>query len=252
MPLFKMQDLCKSFGGLLVSNNLSFEAGKGEITTLIGPNGAGKTTVFNIISGILAPDSGNIYFDGKSLINLPPYKRCEMGIGRTFQITQIFDEYSVLVNVMMGFHCKTRAGFFSTGLRTPRCKCEEKEVEAKSFEILEFLNLSDKAYELAKNLTFGEQRLVELGRTMASKPKLVLLDEPVSGFNRSEANRFGELLKRMIKEGFSILLISHDMGMVMDISDKIVVINYGIKISEGTPSVVRNDESVINSYLGRA
>lgn len=252
MSLLQIQRLNKNFGGLVVTQDLSFEVEKGGITTLIGPNGAGKTTVFNMISGIISPDSGSMYFDERNLINLPPYKVCGLGIARTFQITQIFDEMNVLENVMMGFHRVTKSEMFCTGFRLPVCTFEEKEVRRKGLEVLEFLNLAGKSYELVKNLSFGEQRLVEIGRSLASNPRLILMDEPASGFNRSETRRFAELLKRIVEKEVTIFLISHDMGLVMDISDKIIVIHFGSKISEGPPSEVRNDEKVINSYLGKA
>lgn len=252
MSLLEIQKLNKSFGGLKVTDDISLEVNKGEITALIGPNGAGKSTIFNMINGIISPDSGSICFDKRSLINLPPYKICELGISRTFQITQVFGEATVLDNVMVGFHRITRSELFYTGLRLPRCKFEEKEMERKGLEILRFLNFEGKTYELTKNLPFGEQRLVEVGRSLASNPRLILMDEPVSGFNRSEAKRFSELLKKISKEGITIFLISHDMGVVMDVSDKIIVIYQGSKISEGSPSQVRNDEKVIDSYLGKA
>lgn len=241
----------KSFGGLIALNNVSFSVDGGSISALIGPNGAGKTTLLNIISGIFPPDIGKISFSGTTISNLPATKIARAGISRTFQQVELFGDMTVLENVMVGRYSRTRSGFISSGLRLPFVRKEEKETKEKSIGILDYIGLNGRENELASNLPLGEQRILEIGRALATEPCLLLLDEPAAGLNIRETRSLGEMIVRLRNEkNLTILLVEHDMDLVMRISDQIAVLNFGEVIAHGTPLEVQKNQAVIAAYLG--
>jgi branched-chain amino acid transport system ATP-binding protein len=249
-PFLKICNINKSFGKLTALNGVSTQLERGEITSLIGPNGAGKTTLFNIINGVLRPDKGDVFFENVNLCKLKTHKIIKCGLARTFQIIQLLNGISVLENIMIGLHVHNKSDFLSIGMRLKRAKIEEESNKEKAFEVLKFLNLENKAHHLATQLPLGHQRLVEIGRALVSNPRLILLDEPASGFNTYEKNKLADILLRIINKGVSIFMVEHDMSFVMDISNKIVVINFGEKIAEGRPADIKRDDLTIKAYLG--
>lgn len=249
--LLQVKSVSKSFGGLVALENISLDATEGIIKAIIGPNGAGKTTLLNIISGIYPPDSGEIFFKGIPLHNLPPSEISKIGISRTFQHVELFGNMTVLENIMVGRHVRTREGLISCGLRLPQAKAEEKKILIESEEILEYIGLHDKKKEKASSLPIGEERILEIGRALATEPTLLLLDEPASGLNEVETTELSEFIKKLRdQKGITIILVEHDMRLVMDISDSIVVLDFGKKIAEGTPQDITNNQLVIDAYLG--
>jgi branched-chain amino acid transport system ATP-binding protein len=249
--LLNIKGIWKSFGGLMALRHINFDVKEGDIKALIGPNGAGKTTLLNIISGIYQPDKGEVFFLGKNISNLPSTKIARKGISRTFQHVELFGNMTVLENIMVGRYVKTKAGFFSSGLKMPYVMKEEKEIQRKSEEILEYINLRQRKDELASNLPIGEQRILEIGRALATEPRLLLLDEPAAGLNIRETRNLGEIIKKIREElKITIVLVEHDMDLVMRISDWITVLNFGEIIAEGTPLEVQKNPEVIVAYLG--
>jgi len=242
--------LSRSFGGLKAVNDVSFSVQPGLIKSVIGPNGAGKTTLFNLISGMLTADSGVVRQNGKEITRLQPHRITEMGICRTFQTTKLFSRMTVLENVMVGRHPRTKAGFLSGVLNLPWTWKEEREIRERSFELLDSLGLTDTAEDLASNLPFGKQRRLEIARALATEPSLLLLDEPAAGLNIYETREMADLVLKIRKWGITVLLVEHDMSLVMDISDEIVVLNYGSKVAEGRPEEIQRDSEVIRIYLG--
>lgn len=252
MPVLEIKALSKNFGGLKAVNNFQLELEEGEIVGLIGPNGAGKTTVFNLITGIYVPTGGSIMFRGEQINGLPPFRICQRGIARTFQNIRLFKENSVLDNVRAVFHPRVRYNLLDAFLRSPRYNAEEERILAESMELLATLNLADRANQKASSLPYGDQRRLEIARSLASRPKLLLLDEPAAGMNPGEVSRMVDLV-RMIKEKFNltVLLIEHQMGMVMNLCERLVVMDFGQIIATGTPAEIRDNPVVLEAYLGK-
>jgi len=250
MAILEIKNVSQEFGGLLALDRVSMTVEKGEIFGLIGPNGAGKTTLFNLITGIYRPSSGELWFEGRSIRGLRPYRIANVGIGRTFQNIRLFKKLSVLDNVRVGMHSVSRAGFVSAMLYTPWAIKRERVTREKSMALLELVGLQDKAIELAGSLPYGEQRRLEIARAMALEPSLLLLDEPAAGMNATEKEELLGLIRKIRDLGVTVLLVEHDMNVVMNVCNRIAVLDYGRKIAEGTPEQIKNDPRVIESYLG--
>lgn len=257
-PVLEVKDLSQDFGGLRALNELSLTVNSGEIVALIGPNGAGKTTFFNCVTGIYTPTEGQMFLHNasgdKQLLNgKKPHLITAMGMARTFQNIRLFSEMTVLENVMIGRHCRTKAGIFGAIVRDGRTRREEQDCIDRSYELLELVKLQDFWNETANNLPYGAQRRLEIARAMATEPRMLLLDEPAAGMNPQETNELKELVCSIRdNQQLSILLIEHDMGMVMSLSDRIYVMEYGSCIATGTPAEIRTNPRVIKAYLGES
>lgn len=257
MKLLYTRGLRKTFGGLVALDDIDFEVEKNSITGLIGPNGAGKTTLFNNITGMDIPTEGDVFFKSQRITGLPPYKITRLGIGRTFQNIRLFKDMSVLENVMIGRHFKgthpylTKNSFINAILGYIYVKKEEKDIYENSLKWIKFLKLENYIKEKAKNLPYGKQRELEIARALATEPELLFLDEPAAGMNPSETNELMESISKIRELGITIVLIEHDMRLVMNICDRITVLNYGKKIAEGSPKEIQNNKDVIEAYLGR-
>ncbi len=239
------------FGGLRAVDNVSFTAEKGQITAIIGPNGAGKTTLFNLIAGFYTPTEGQVYFEGKDITGVKTFRRTDMGLTRTFQNINLFKDLSVMDNVLVGLHCKTKCDPISAMLTLPNQRREEKKSREQVMETLAFLGLDHVAEEKAGSLSYGMQKNLEIARAMVSHPKVILLDEPASGLNTSDLDSLSRRVVDIRDSGITVVLIEHKMDVVMTISDKIIVLNFGKKIADGTPEEVSHDQGVIEAYLGK-
>lgn len=249
-PLLQIRNLNKRFAGVQAIFDLSYEVTEGSVTSIIGPNGAGKTTLINMISGVFSPSDGHMLFNGKPLKGLKPHQVAARGIARTFQTVELFGNMSVHENVMLGRHLKSRKGLLSAAFRLPGVFREEADIKARALSVLERVGISEYAHMKAGNLPLGDQKLLEVARALASEPTLLLLDEPAAGLNEVETRKAAKMIMGLKQQGVTVILVEHDMKMVMSISDEILVLNYGAKIAEGSPTSIRRDPGVIKAYLG--
>ena len=250
MTILEVKNLSKRFGGLQAVKEVSFSVEQGSIKAVIGPNGAGKTTLFNLVTGFLAPDSGEIRYRDRSIHGKRPYEIAELGLSRTFQHTRLFAHMTALENVMVGCHVRSRAGFIAGMLNLPWTWREEREIREKSVGFLDFLGIAGLADANATSLSYGQQRAVEMARALASGPSMLLLDEPAAGLNMRETADTAKLIRRIRDLGITVLIVEHDMSLVMNISDEIVVLSYGEKIADDAPHAVQRNPEVVRVYLG--
>ncbi len=249
-PILEVKDLAVSFGGIKAVNGLTFSVHEGEIVSVIGPNGAGKTSAFNCISGFYRPNQGSVVFDGSPITRNKPSRITQLGMARTFQNVRLFKEMTVLENVKTGMHTRLKQNVFDAMLHTPRYRRSEAQCTEDARGWLDFVGFRADDELLVTQLPYGEQRRVEIARALATQPKLLLLDEPAAGLNHNEKQELMELIRKIRNLGVGIVLIEHDMGLVMEISERIVVLNYGKEIADGTPEQIKNDPAVIAAYLG--
>ena len=248
--MLEVERLTKAFGGVKALDNVSLEVAEHQITALIGPNGAGKTTLFNIVAGSYTPTAGNVTLSGQPLNGLPAHARVGLGIGRTFQNALLFDTMTVIENVMVGRHPRSRTGFVASALRLPSMRAEEERIYLDAMKYLNLVGLGMQATELAANLPFGQQRLVAIARALATEPRILMMDEPAAGLNTLEKMGLAELIRRIQEMGVTVLLVEHDMTLVMQLAEWVFVLDHGRKIAEGTTDQVRKDPAVLKAYLG--
>jgi branched-chain amino acid transport system ATP-binding protein len=248
--MLRFEGITQIFGGLTALNDVSFAARKGEITGVIGPNGAGKTTLFNIISGIYSQTAGSIYLNDRTITGFPPEKLARLGMVRTFQNIELFGQMTVLENVMVGLHTKSRSGILSCALKLPGHLKEERKIREQAEHWLNYVGISDLGKVRASSLPFGKGRLLEIARALAMKPQIILMDEPAAGLNSHETAELAALIRSIRESGISVVLVEHDMELVMDVCDSILVLNLGCKLAEGTPREIQENPAVIAAYLG--
>jgi branched-chain amino acid transport system ATP-binding protein len=250
--MLAVKNLTKNFGGVVAVNDLSFEVREKQIKSVIGPNGAGQTTLFNLLTGLLPSTSGRVSFRKKEISRLKPHSIAALGISRSFQNVEIFDNMTILENVMLGRHCRTRSGALSIAFRRKRAVEEERQIREEALRQMEFVGLDSHPDSSPASLPFGKRRLVEFARALATSPSLLLLDEPASGLNMRETEKIAELICEIRDSGITVMLVEHDMSVVMEISDEVIVMDYGVKIVEGIPRDVQKNEEVIARYLGQS
>lgn len=251
-PLLEIEDLTMVFGGLMALNHVSCDVYPGQIKAIIGPNGAGKTTLFNLVTGIYSPTGGEIRLRGANLVGLRPSAIAARGIARTFQTIRLFEGMTVLENVMLGQHVHTHTGFLGAALRLPSARREEAAMHARGMELLELVGLVEAAHSEATNLPFGLQRTLEIARALATDPAVLILDEPASGLNANESHALADLIRSIRQQGKTVVLVEHNMNLVMDLADEVLVLVHGTEVAEGTPEEIQENQQVIEAYLGTA